>query len=148
MNVRRLAVLTLAAAVLSGSGASATERASAAVLAPVNSFFSAARSGNIALLRKQYMPSSTIVDNHPPFIWSGENAEDAYFAAFGPFAKKVKMTDLKVSIGAAKHLHIAATTAYVVVPVTAASKVDGKPFAEAGLLAFALRKTRSGWKIA
>lgn len=148
MHSRRLTVLTLVIIAFCSTTALAdNQHRTTQVVAPVKALLGAMQSGDVKTMRAQYAPSITIVDDHPPFLWWGKNAEDAYALSFDPFAKKVKMTGLKVWLGEPEHIHIATTNAYAVVRVRATSTVDGKPFHERGLLAFTLQKMSSGWKI-
>ena len=117
------------------------------VIAPIEAAIQAGQTGNFDLLRNQYLPSITIVDEVPPFFWSGPEALDDYLKSFGNFYSRVKMTNVQVTTGRPEFVYSTQDRAYVILPFTSVSKVGGLPLSESGLLAFTLQKTNKGWKI-
>lgn len=149
MNFARLATLTAATVLLVSSGAFAAQSSvEAAVRAPIATAIAAGQSGNVKLLREQYVPSPTIVDEFAPFHWSGTMALDDYFASYRRMAEATKMSNSKVTLGLPAYMYVAANSAYVLVPITATARVNGKPYTEKGTIAFTLQRTGSAWKIA
>jgi hypothetical protein len=117
------------------------------VIAPIEAAIEAGQTGDFDLLRNQYLPSITIIDEVPPFFWSGPNALDDYLKSFGNFYSRVKMTNVEVTTRRPEFVYSTQDSAYVILPFTSVSKVDGLPLSESGLLAFTLQKTNKGWKI-
>jgi hypothetical protein len=149
MNFARLAVLTAATVLLVSSGAIAAQSsAEAAVRAPIAAAIAAGQSGNVKLLRQQYVPSPTIVDEFAPFRWSGANALDAYFVSYGRMVEMTKMSNSNVTMGSPAYTYVAADSAYVLVPITVTASFHGKPYTQKGTIAFTLQRTGSSWKIA
>ncbi len=149
MNFARLVALTVGTVFLVSSSAFAAQTtADATVLAPIAAAIAAGQSGNVKLLREQYVPSPTIVDEFAPFRWSGAQALEAYFVSYGRMVKATKMSDSKVTWGSPTYTYVAANSAYVLVPIATTAKVHGKPYTEKGTIAFTLQRTDSGWKIA
>ena len=75
MNFARLATLTAATVLLVSSGAFAAQSSvEAAVRAPIATAIAAGQSGNVKLLREQYVPSPTIVDEFARQVFAPEHA--------------------------------------------------------------------------
>lgn len=146
----RLVGLTLSAALVSADAALAAQSAvpDSAVLTTVDTALKAAQSGNVKLLRTEYLPNCTFVDEFAPFKWSGPHSLDAYFASAARMYKDTEMTDTKVSHGAPSYVYTAGTSAYVVVPLRVRAKIGDRQYRAKGVLTFSLQKTADGWKIA
>jgi hypothetical protein len=70
-----------------------------------------------------------------------------WFTTFGKVIDELEMTDTKLVAGAPKYHYAAGAYAYVVVPLSITSKVDGKPYTESGSVAFTLQLIGGAWKI-
>lgn len=149
MNYTRLivAILAIGAVVHAVSAADVSTTPNAAVLATINTALGAAQSGDVDLLRKQYTPASTFVDEFQPYFWSGSNSLDEYFASATEMYKATKMGETKLSHGKPKYIYVAAHSAYVVMPISVRARANGKPYRAAGTLVFALQESDQGWKI-
>ena len=143
--------LTLLLAMHASNGVRAAQSTgpNGAVLAPINAVLNAGQSGNFKMLHDQYIAGCTIIDDFAPFKWSGVGAVDAYFASYGKMAIETKMTGTKISDRQQpKYVYVSGSNAYVLMPITVTAKFDGKPYTETGSIAFTLKKTDAGWKIA
>jgi ketosteroid isomerase-like protein len=143
-----LAALWLACVVAGGAGSGQTTAPDPAVTGVVTSALAAAQAGNIAVLQRQYLPDCTFIDEFAPFVWTGPGAQGAYFASGARMAGATGTSNVEITFTAPKYTYVAGPAAYLVVPLTVTSKVRGKLYQATGSLAFTLRKTRSGWKIA
>jgi len=118
-----------------------------AVVAVIKEFESDFNSGNskwVELCADQ----ASIIDEFPPYAWSGSGACSQWGKDFDADAKKNSVTDPSVSFGAAKHLDIIGDRAYVVLPASYSNKQNGKPVKEAGAtLTIALQKSGNNWRI-
>jgi len=132
---------------LSAPPPAACAPAQSGLIAPIQTALRAGESGNMTLLHSQYLPNITIVDEVAPFIWSGPTALDDYLKAFGTFFAEEKFRDTKIQTGAAKFFYASSSAAYVTIPITSTSKVNGLRLSESALLVFTLQNTTSGWKI-
>jgi hypothetical protein len=120
----------------------------AALMKPITTAFSAAAAGNVKLFHEQYIRSSAIADEFAPFIWTGPNAQDRFFADFGKTLAELKMTDTKLVTGEPKYLYVAGARAYAVVPLKITANIAGKPYNESGWMTITLLQSNGVWKIA
>jgi ketosteroid isomerase-like protein len=90
-----------------------------------------------------------IIDDFPPYQWSGSGACAKWLNDFHAFTKQIQLTDLVATLGEVRHVYVTADRAYVVVPATVTCKEQGKPVHETGATwTFTLQKGSSGWRIA
>jgi hypothetical protein len=147
MPVPRLKLRTLAVALLSVAFTSA--HAQTAPEAAVATFMEAFNSGNMAAAAAVNSASGTsIIDEFAPFSWSGPTAFADWGAAFGTDAKKLGITEPKVTLSAPIVKNVTADHAYLVFPAVYTYKLKGVAMREPAHMAFALRKEASAWKIA
>ena len=91
---------------------------------------------------------TSIIDEFPPYAWSGSGACSQWGKDYDADAKKNSVTDPSVWFGTAKHLDISGDRAYVVLPASYSYKQNGKPVKEAGAtLTIALQKSGNNWRI-
>jgi len=118
-----------------------------AVMAVIKEFESDFNNGNsnwVQLCADQ----ASIIDEFPPYAWSGSGACSQWGKDYDADAKKNSVTDPSVWFGAAKHLDITGDRAYVVLPASYSYKQNGKPVKEAGAtLTIALQKSGNNWRI-
>jgi len=118
-----------------------------AVMAVIKEFETDFNSGNsnwVQLCADQ----TSIIDEFPPYAWSGSGACGQWGKDYDADAKKNSVTDPSVWFGAAKHLDISGERAYVVLPASYSYKQNGKPVKEAGAtLIVALQKSGNNWRI-
>src|SRR4051794_30581520 len=124
----RNALLTaIAVVVLSASSALASEQTD--VLQPVHQFIAAMNGNDAKAGAAAYAPQATILDEFPPYHWSGAAAYSDWGRDFEAFAKKNDMTEPKVTLGKPHHVDVSVDVsgdrAYAVIPATFSFKQHG-----------------------
>lgn len=90
----------------------------------------------------------TILDNVAPFIWSGPAAVATWLADMAAYARHRGLSDQNVIYGAAISELIDGDAAYGIYPAEWTYLEHGTPRRDKATIAFALRYTPRGWKIA
>jgi len=120
----------------------------AAVMAPVKQFVDGFNKGDVKSALALCADESYIIDEFPPYQWSGAGACGHWANDNEADTKKNGVTDQVVTLGRPKHVDVTGDHAYVVVPVDYAFKQSGKPMKEAGsTLTIALQKSGNDWRI-
>ena len=142
---RILAALATAALATGVAGATDKTDVMAVVHRYTDDFNKGGTQSSLALCAEQ----AIIIDDFPPYEWSGSGACAKWLSDFHAFTPQIQLTDLVVTLGKARHVYVTADRAYVVVPATVTAKEQGKPVHETGATwTFALQKGPSGWRIA
>ncbi len=90
----------------------------------------------------------TIIDNVAPFIWSGPTAVADWMASMSLYAEERGIADGSVVYDVPIAQLAAGDRAYAVFPAVWAYKARGVSTRDAATIAFALRRTSAGWRIA
>ncbi len=151
---RRLALLVVSLTLFCSSNVPAgAATADPAVLKPIDAIIAGANAGNVSSIVAAYTSDAVIIDEFAPYRWSGPNAAATWFADFGAFLKKLKVTEPKIGRSAPSWVHPNKSfpgpkgSAYVVVPATFTYKAGGKAQKETGSWTFVLVQTANGWKV-
>jgi hypothetical protein len=88
-----------------------------------------------------------MIDEVPPYHWSGPGATKQWLADVGGWAKANGATDLKVRLGTPTRADQTGTHGYVVTPATFTYRQKGRTEREEAAMVFTLNDTRSGWRI-
>ena len=136
-------------AVLLGAGtAAAADKDKTDVMATVNQFIDGFNKGDTKTALAACASPASIIDEFPPYVWSGATACADWARDYDAASKKDKITDQAVKLGKPKHVDVSGDRGYVVVPANYSFKLDGKPTAENGsLFTVALLKGADGWRI-
>ncbi|HXU14284.1 MAG TPA: hypothetical protein VN708_04085 [Terriglobales bacterium] len=127
------------------SAMSAEKRAVMAVIKEFENDFNNGNPNWVQLCADQV----SIIDEFPPFAWSGAGACSQWGKDYDADAQKNSVTHPSVWFGAAKHLDVAGDRAYVVLPASYNYQQNGKPVKETGAtLTIALQKSANNWRIA
>src|SRR5262249_28871877 len=102
------------------------------VAAVVRQFVDGFNKGDVKSALATCAEQGTIIDEFPPYTWSGAEFCSRWASAYDADAKKNGMTDAVVTMGSARHVDIDGDHAYVVAPVSFAYKQNGKAMNEAG----------------
>jgi hypothetical protein len=148
MPIRRLCTRTLPLVVLVFA-LTAAARAQSTPQAAVATFMDGFNSGDMA--RSAAMNSAkgtSIIDEFPPYSWSGPKAFDEWGTGFDANSKAQGVTDAKVTLEAPIVQNITADHAYLIYPSLYVYKQRGVVMREAGRVAIVLRKEGADWKIA
>jgi len=118
------------------------------VMGPVHQFFDSLNRGDMDGAMKACSSNTAITDEFAPFFWQGATACKDWFADFGVFSKKNNFAFEKVTLGKPAQSMADGDHAYVVVPVSLAFKISGKPQVEKGSKFTAvLTKGADGWVV-
>jgi hypothetical protein len=119
------------------------------VMAPINKFIDAFNKGDTAGAAATHAaePDLVIIDEVPPFHWSGPKAFQMWAADLEGDSKKNGMTDEKVTIGKATRVETDGGSAYVIVPSTFSFRQKGVAMRETAQMTFTLKKGAGGWLI-
>jgi hypothetical protein len=95
-----------------------------------------------------HVASPIIIDEPPPYLWTGKDAWDNWLADQHKEAVAAGRTDEKVTLGRTARAEMAGTSAYVIVQATYSYTEKGVAKAEPSRMSFVLHKQAAGWKIA
>jgi ketosteroid isomerase-like protein len=139
----RILTRVLAVSILIAAPAAADDKTD--VMAPVHQFIDGFNKGDVKSAVAACADQAAIIDEFPPYTWSGCSA---WAAAFDADAKKNGITPGAVTLGKPRHVDVTGDHAYVVVPSEYDYTQKGKQVKEAGSsLTVALQKGASGWRI-
>ncbi|CAN5133671.1 hypothetical protein BH10PSE3_BH10PSE3_21620 [soil metagenome] len=142
--MKMLLALVTASVLLTAPAAFAGD---AAVEAPIRRMTDGFNKGDIAAVKALHVPAPTIVDNVPPFIWTGPKAFDTWLGDLVKSETALGKTDGVVWFGDPVDEVIAGDRAYVVTPCAYTYKLKGLAVRETGMTAFVLIKDGADWKI-
>lgn len=119
------------------------------VLATIRQFVDNFNKGDAKTAAAACAEHASILDEFPPYEWSGKDGCATWMKAYDADAAKNGITDGLVTLGTPRHVDIAGDRAYVVIPSDYAFRKKGVPVKETGsMFTFALQKTAAGWRIA
>lgn len=98
-------------------------------------------------LRANCAPGATIVDEFPPYSWSGPDACVRWSAAFKAFTASLKMSGFKSIFAPHPYIDASGVHGYVVAKVNFTGMMAGKPIGDEGTWTFVLAKSGTAWKI-
>ena len=139
-----VALTATVAVALPASGAPPPDPALGALPAKI---MAALIANDATTLRATCAPSSTVIDEFPPYSWSGPDACARWSAAFKAFAAKLKLSGFKGKVAPKPFIDVGGNNAYVVAKMTFDAMMAGKPMSEQGTWTFVAAKAGTGWKI-
>lgn len=145
--MRYLAVAAVVGAlIITPAGAQAPD---AQLIAPIQKFMDSFNKGDLAGAMATHTAGAdlVIIDEVPPFIWSGTEAFQAWSTALDTASKQAGITDQMVTISAPTRTETAGDTAYVIVPAVYTYKEKGVAMREAAQMTFVLKNGTGGWLI-
>jgi hypothetical protein len=99
-----------------------------------------------------HAPNPVIVDEFPPYLWSGADAPERWLADLAKFFSKhdtgAGPNSVRFDHAAPAQAQSDGNSAYVMIPVMLRLRVGGKPLSASGQIAFVMTRTREAWKIA
>ncbi len=140
----KVMILALLVAAVPATAAPAVD---AAPRSAIDSFITAFNSGDTAAAKAAHEANPVIIDEPPPFLWTGRDAFDRWAADQHKEALARGRTDEKVTLGRTRRAEISESNAYVIVPATYTYAEKGVAMAEPSQMTFVLKKGRSGWRI-
>jgi hypothetical protein len=139
--------MTAAAAALAGAAGPAAAAAGDPA-ATARAFIEAFDKGDAKTAKATHAAAGvTIIDEVPPYLWSGATAFDAWNAALGANDKAGGIDSEKVSLGALVRQEVTGSHAYLVFEATYSFKQHGVAMSEPARMTFAERRTAGAWKI-
>lgn len=114
-------------------------------MAPVHQFVDALNKGDVKTAAAAHLAHAPIIDEFAPYQW---NSFGAWAKGFMADCKTNKVSDVHLTLLAPTTSTVDEKTAYEVVPNIIDAKHEGQPAQEKGIFAFALVKTKAGWRIA
>lgn len=119
------------------------------LMAPIQKFMETFNKGDVAGAEATHaaVPDLTIIDEVPPYLWSGPGAFKAWSAALDSDAKKQGMTEPMVSVSAPTRVESNGDRAYVIVPAVFTFKLKGAAMRSTAQMTFVLQKGATGWLI-
>ena len=142
-----LMVAASMAALTTRAGAAQTSGPNPQVMATIDAALAAGQSGDIRRLRDQYVPDCTFIDEFAPFLWTGPNAVDGYFASGARMYQETQHGDGKTTVSPPAFVYVSGDRAFVVEPLSGTATVRGKPYSEQGSFAYTLIRIDGRWKI-
>ena len=143
----RATVAAFAFALLA-AGAVQAQDPTAEVERVVTGFVEAVNHGQMDKAMGYYAPAATVVDDLPPYRWTGPGAGGAWLTAMGANAQKLGISGIEMRVSQVTRVDVAADHAYAVAPGRLSlTYKDGHVERAEGQLAFTLTKTPGGWKI-
>jgi hypothetical protein len=98
--------------------------------------------------KASHVASPVIIDEPPPFLWTGKDAMNNWLADQHKEALAMGRSEEKVTLGRTQRAEISGAMAYVIVGATYSYVEKGVAKAEPSRMTFVLKKLASGWKIA
>ena len=121
----------------------------AQLFAPIQKFVDSFNKGDTAGAMATHAAAAdlTIIDEVPPFVWTGPKAFQAWSTALDSISKQAGITEQMVTISAPTRTESSGDSAYVIVPAVYTYKEKGVAMREAAQMTFVLKKGASGWLI-
>ena len=119
----------------------------AAVGATIRAMMDGFNKGDIAAVKAAHVAAPTIVDNVPPFKWSGVGAFDQWIDDLGKWETAQGIADGKVTFAPVVDEVVRGDRAYVVTRSIYVYKKKGRAMREDGYTAFVLVKADGAWKV-
>ena len=116
-------------------------------MAPINTAFKAINTGDESSWNSVHTPDAVILDNIAPYRWDGPDASAKWWTSFGKSLQTNKMTQPHLAYQAIKFWEQTGDRAYVVVPTTFTTMMNGKQITQAGTLTLVLVNTHAVWKV-
>jgi ketosteroid isomerase-like protein len=100
-----------------------------------------------ATLRSACAAKAAVIDEFPPYSWSGTDACVHWAAGFAAFGKAMKMSGFKAAVAAKPFVDVSGDHAYMVAQVRFDGMMAGKPVSEQGTWTFVCVKSGGAWKV-
>jgi hypothetical protein len=151
MEIVRALVLTSALAVAPAVQSAAVDAGSAAskaeIVAMAHQVFDAFNKGDTATVASLTANVQSIVDEMPPFVWSGPKATDAWLGDVVKDAQVMGDTDGSSVLGPPTYVRIEGDRAYAAFPDHFSYKRHGVTVNEDARWTFTAERTPAGWRI-
>jgi ketosteroid isomerase-like protein len=146
MRFRALLLSAIAAGFIATPALAAAPNA--AIMTTLNGLLAATNADNASKVNSYFTSPATIVDEFPPYTWTGPNAGAAWWRAVAASNVSLHIKNMHVAMGRITQSNVSGSWAYAVVPLTITATSKGKPWRETGLWAAVLHRTGGVWKVA
>jgi hypothetical protein len=140
------ALALLPAAAIAGDAASAEVWRRPAMV-PVRVLLDGLNSGDTASVEKVHASTATIVDEIPPYYWTGPGAYTKLMRDFDVVGKEQGIEEFVVTPTSVDQVQATDERAYVVVSANVLSKTKGVTSRQSGRFIIALTQEAGAWKI-
>ena len=141
-------LVLVAAGLTLASMSSAALAANAQLEAPIHQFIDSFNKGDAKAAAATHLASPVIVDEVPPHVWVGPKAFASWAADLDKNDKATGISEEVVTLGKVVREVNSGATAYVVIDAVYTFKQKGVAMREPAQMTYALKRTKSGWKIA
>jgi hypothetical protein len=142
--MKALFALVAALALMTAPAAFAADPA---IYAPIKGMMDGFNRGDIAAVKALHVAAPTIVDNLPPYIWSGPGAFDAWLGDLMKAEAAAGKSGGVVVFAPPVDEQVSGDRAYVTSPCSYTYKLKGVTVREQGFAAFTLVKVGGDWKV-
>lgn len=142
------ALAVIGALLIGASSAAAAKAPPAAVIVPILSAVRDTNTNDLHRLDSYYVAAPVIVDEFPPFVWTGAQAATRWWMGFEKLGKNAGLSNVKAMTLPVRESDTTQDKAYVVVPMEITYVYKAKPQKETGVLTCTLQRTGKTWKIA
>jgi ketosteroid isomerase-like protein len=142
----KVILIAIAFAVVTTGSAHASD--STDVMGVVNTMLEAFNTGDTLKLASTSAAEVFIIDEVPPYMWKGANANREWLDSYAADATKNEITNGVVTLDKVKHLWISGSDAYVVTSTNYVYDKKGKQVKQLGAsFTLVLHKGADGWRI-
>jgi hypothetical protein len=145
--VRVLAALLFAAAVASGGAPAVADTPPSSLMAHAQTLLAITTGQSNVDPDTLITADAFVVDELPPFRWSGPHAASQWVAAVKAELARNRVTSFSVVAGKPIEYRQGAGAAYLVLPVTLVATAKPKPVRETGMMTYTFRQVAGDWKI-
>lgn len=118
-------------------------------LAAVRRYVEAFNDGDVATMSSIFDDEGTVLDGMAPHLWFGPSAVEHWYRDVMTKSAHVGASDYAVAVDEPLHNDVSEDTAYLVLPATLRSRLNGAPVMQTGaVFTVALRRRTDGWRIA
>jgi hypothetical protein len=119
-----------------------------AILAAVDAAIAAINAGSVADAKAVYADApAAIIDDFPPFLWSGKTAVEDYSRDFKAVLTKYGITNWRFQRHQPRYVFATEDRAWLIAPASFPFLLDGKPQSVSADWLFILEKIDGKWRI-
>ena len=117
------------------------------IMAPVRVLIDGINSGDIQSVEKAHAPGATIVDEIPPYYWSGPGAYRRLMRDFDAFGKAQGIEEFLVTLDSVDQVQVTGDRGYVALSADVVSRTKGVTSRDSGRFVIALARLTGEWQI-
>jgi ketosteroid isomerase-like protein len=113
----------------------------------IDALVMAVNSGDFATALTSFTEAPVIIEDLPPYRWSGSSAPSEWLNAMGTNAASLGVTSVVMETQEPSRVELQGDRAYIIVPGHLRLETGGPPLTADGMLTFTLEKAESRWLI-